>query len=473
VRFTDMWSWRGRVDRKTFAVVGFVAFLIKHTLDWRITLLFLHDHSGLLFNYWYPLGAPARVSRLTQYQSAYLATLLLVAIPFIWLGLAMTVQRLRDAGCPVWLAPIFFVPAANVLFLLGLCVVPSIDAPTSPNKDAAPWPKTRALGKAIPESKLGSALVAILFSAAIGLMWVLLGTALLQTYGRGLFVALPFCLGLFSVLTYSYHRPREFGDSMAVALLPIGLIGAVLLVVALEGLICILMAAPIAVILAVLGGMLGYTMQSAYWLRQGTSSAMCAIVLILPMIFGAEHAAKLERPRFEVRSAIEINAPPETVWRQVVAFSEIAPPKELLFRAGIAYPMRAQITGHGPGAVRQCVFSTGAFVEPIEVWDEPRLLSFGVTSTPAPMNELTPYGHIEPKHLRGYFVSEHGQFALTELPGGRTRLEGTTSYRNAIWPGQYWRLWSDYIIHRIHMRVLEHIKVKAEDVNSASVSVAN
>ena len=175
-----------------------------------------------------------------------------------------------------------------------------------------------------------------------------------------------------------------------------------------------------------------------------------------------EHAAKLETPRYVVRTAIEINAPPEQVWQQVVAFTEIPPPREILFRAGIAYPIRAEIAGHGPGAVRRCVFSTGAFVEPIEVWDEPRLLKFGVTESPSPLDELTPYGHIEPRHLHGYFVSEQGQFALTALPGGRTRLEGTTSYRDAIWPGEYWRLWSDYIIHRIHSRVLEHIKNEAE-----------
>ncbi len=58
---------------------------------------------------------------------------------------------------------------------------------------------------------------------AVGGDWVgllVFGTVFLQTYGWGLFVALPFCLGMFSVLCYSYHEPREFGESMAVALLP-------------------------------------------------------------------------------------------------------------------------------------------------------------------------------------------------------------------------------------------------------------
>jgi hypothetical protein len=249
---------------------------------------------------------------------------------------------------------------------------------------------------------------------------------------------------------------------MGVALLPIAILGIALLLVAMEGLICILMAAPIAAGLAALGGMLGHAIQETHWMSRQSTSVLSVILLFLPAAFGAERVAQLEPETFVVRTAIEVNAPPEEVWRQVVAFSEIPPPMDLLFRSGIAYPIRAEISGTGPGAIRRCMFSTGAFVEPIEVWDEPQLLSFGVTSNPAPLNELTPYGHIEPRHLHGYFESKHGQFLLMALPGGRTRLEGTTWYRNAIWPAGYWRVWSDYIVHRIHLRVLEHIKKQVE-----------
>jgi len=175
-----------------------------------------------------------------------------------------------------------------------------------------------------------------------------------------------------------------------------------------------------------------------------------------------EHAAAIPPPTFEVRSSIEVNAPPEKVWQQVVAFSEISPPKEWMFRAGIAYPIRAEILGTGPGAERHCIFSTGAFVEPIQVWDEPHKLKFSVTSNPSPLEEWTPYSHIDPPHLHGFLVSNGGQFLLTPLPNGKTRLEGTTWYRHSLWPSPYWRLWSDAIIHRIHLRVLKHIRDEAE-----------
>jgi hypothetical protein len=244
--------------------------------------------------------------------------------------------------------------------------------------------------------------------------------------------------------------------------MPIALLGAVLLLVMIEGVICILMAAPFALALAALGGMLGYAIQAGYWLHKGTPAMLSIVFLFTPAFQGVEHWAKLQPETFEVRTAIEVNAPPEKVWNQVVAFAEIPPPKELLFRAGIAYPIRAEISGHGVGAVRHCIFSTGPFAEPIEVWDEPRLLKFGVTENPAPLDELSPYGNIQPAHLHGYFVSKQGQFLLTALPGGRTRLEGATWYQHTMWPAAYWHLWSDYIIHRIHLRVLEHIRTQAE-----------
>jgi hypothetical protein len=294
-------------------------------------------------------------------------------------------------------------------------------------------------------------------------VFTVLGTEVLRSYGWGLFVALPFCLGLFSVLVYSYHEPRSPSSCIVVSLVPIALLGGMLMIVAIEGLICILMAAPFALGLAALGGMLGYAIQAGYWFGKGTPAVLSIVLLFTPVFQGAEHWAKLPAETFEVRTAIEVNAPPQRVWNQVVAFAEIPPPKELLFRAGIAYPIRAEISGHGIGAVRHCIFSTGPFAEPIEVWDEPRLLKFGVTANPAPLNELSPYGNIRPAHLHGYFISKQGQFLLTALPGGRTRLEGTTWYQQTMWPASYWHLWSDYIIHKIHLRVLEHIRVVIEE----------
>jgi len=58
--------------------------------------------------------------------------------------------------------------------------------------------------------------------------------------------------------------------------------------------------------------------------------------------------------------------------------------------------------------------------------------------------------------------SLHGQFRLIALDDRHTLLEGTTWYQDYFWPQPYWSGWSDMIVHRIHMRVLEHVKQQAE-----------
>ncbi|HVH50019.1 MAG TPA: DUF805 domain-containing protein [Candidatus Bathyarchaeia archaeon] len=459
MRAANIWQWEGRVERATYATVGAVAFAVKFSIDWLIVTRLFH-RSWSLLNYWRPFGAISGVHALSFENRVFASVMLFMAVPFIWLGLAMTVKRLRDAGEPTWIAALFFVPVVNLLFFLALSVKPS--ARETRSDEGAPWPGPRFLDGWIPETRAGSALASIAITAAMGLGFTLLGTQVVATYGWGLFVGLPFCLGLFAVLMHSYREPRSYSECVLMAVLPVLFLGTVLLLLAIEGLICILMAAPIAVVMALLGGSLGFVIQAAHWGRRNAQAIFSLVVLLTPGFYGAEHFTRPQAGVFEVKSAIEMNAPPEKVWQKVVAFAEIPAPKEMLFRAGIAYPIRAEITGRGPGAVRHCVFSTGPFVEPITVWDEPRLLRFNVTANPAPLTELTPYGHIEPRHLHGYFESHQGQFLLTELPDGRTRVEGTTWYSHSMWPETYWHRWSDYMIQRIHMRVFEHIRVEAE-----------
>src|SRR6185295_19422419 len=115
------------------------------------------------------------------------------------------------------------------------------------------------------------------------------------------------------------------------------------------------------------------------------------VLFAVPGSMSLECAVPPPLPLLEVKSSVVINAPPERVWRHVVSFAELPAPREWMFRIGVAYPIRAEINGEGVGAVRHCNFSTGPFVEPIEVWDEPRLLKFSVTQNPAPMEEWTPY----------------------------------------------------------------------------------
>lgn len=272
--------------------------------------------------------------------------------------------------------------------------------------------------------------------------------------GWTIFVVLPAFFGGIASWTC---RPPNAESAAAIGAIAAVASTALLLLLGLEGIVCIVMAFPLAMPLGALGGWLAYLAESSI-LRLRSISMMLLLLQLATFTWDA----KAPPPVFKVQTAIQVSAAPEQVWKHVIEFSELPPPRDWMFHTGIAYPKRARIEGRGAGAIRYCEFSTGPFVEPIEIWDEPRLLRFSVTINPAPLEEWSPYGEIVTKHLHGYLVSKQGQFRLQSLPDGHTLLEGTTWYQHGLWPAAYWRWWSDAIIHRIHLRVLNHVRSLAE-----------
>lgn len=245
----------------------------------------------------------------------------------------------------------------------------------------------------------------------------------------------------------------------------------ILVGIAVDGFICVLMAAPIAAVLALLGAYLAYAIQSTQR-AEAQSSVVLGLFFAIPLLAGAEYLTPLPTPVYKTHTSIEISAPPQLVWRHLISFPHINAPPNSMFRLGISYPLEAQITGTGLTADRKCIFSSGSFREPILAWDEERHFAFGVSEEPLLMKELSPYGDIHVRHLDDHdFRPQRADFYLTELPGGRTRLDGWTTYENRMWSGGYWRLWTDTILHHIHLRVFRHVKELAEeDARSSSGS---
>jgi uncharacterized membrane protein YhaH (DUF805 family) len=457
LRIANLGIWEGTISRAQYLSIGSVLFLIKRLLDFIVVAGY--DQPWSFFSYLSPFMILSGDSPELDPNKgfAFYMTLLTVALPFIWAGVVLTLRRLRATQLPTWLIILFFVPVLNLLFFLVLAALPTRQEEQQIG-DRPTGRFARLLDKAIPRSALGSAIAAVAITLFPALLSVFFSVSTLKQYGSSLFVLLPFCLGFVSTLIYGFHQQRSFGSCMLVSSLSILTLGVALIGVAMEGLICLIMASPIAFTIAAIGGSVGYAVQRRPVNHNYSPLFIIFLFLSVPALMGAEYKSAPEPPLIAIQTAIEIDAAPELVWQKLLAFSKIKEPDELLFKVGIAYPTEAKIVGKGVGAVRYCSFSTGSFVEPIEVWDEPNLLKFSVAAQPLSMQEWTPYKGVHPPHLDKYLQSQAGQFLLTRLPDGRTRIEGTTWYRHNIWPAAYWRLWSDFIIQRIHLRVLNHIK---------------
>ncbi|WP_343633276.1 hypothetical protein [Fluviicola sp.] len=308
-----------------------------------------------------------------------------------------------------------------------------------------------------PENDRKRKFIAIAFTLVISLLFTVMCIYWWGDYGFALFVITPLFMGICPVIIYGKKKSITRAQAFNVAALTLLFYCLTLVFLAIEGVICIIMALPLGLIVVWLGSVIGYEI-----IKRKPNSGTPTLITLLFIIPIFSFVEKDSRPSVtSVTTSIDIDANPSVVWKNVVEFPQLNEPTEFIFKTGIAYPINAKIHGNGVGAIRYCNFTTGSFVEPITVWDQPKLLSFDVLEQPEPMKEIS-FWDIDAPHLHDYFVSKKGQFRLIPLPNGKTRLEGTTWYYHRIKPEFYWRMWSNYIVHSIHNRVLEHIKTNSE-----------
>lgn len=437
-----------RVDRRRYFLSGIGLMALKYLVDatvvWRFTGRWWSP-----FDYMSPLWS-VRAAALRGVPPEVLLGLALWTLPFVWIGVSMSLRRCADAGRSPWLALLFFVPYVKFLLIAVLCLLPS--APRATWRESLPTP--------VLDERLESAFLAIGASLLITIPTILLGVYFKRSYSFGLFLGTPFTAGWVSAHVFNSGHPRGAGETVRLALVSTALSGAVLLVFAAEGLFCLALAFPLAAVVAVPGALLGraVALRGEEPIGRAGLGALLAPLLVLT-------TPRLPAPTYEAVSVVEIAASPEQVWRSVVTFPDLPPPVEWVFRIGVAAPQRARIEGTGVGAVRYCDFTTGSFVEPITQWEEGRLLAFDIVRQAPPMTEWSPYRDVKPPHLDGYFRATHGEFRLIPLPGGKTRLEGRTRYEVDMWPQEYWAVAAGRIVEAIHLRVLRHIKDLSETSN--------
>ncbi len=443
------------VDRRRYTLAMVALAAARLAIDNIASTFLFHKYwpidsyyrLGILFN-----GSWIGQSRVAEAHSASMA---LIALPFAILAMSATYNRARSAG--------IYPPVSAFMLVTPLAIMVALILAALRTEETV-GTNAPALALPILQPKVLRGLKTVVITTVTALVVIWLGTYVANFYGIALFIGVPMLIGYIAAASECYDASNviDAGRCYRKAYLALLWTGVALLLIAWEGAICLLMALPIAIPFVYLGAKIAISIASASKNEaEQSSKTMCLTILVLPGLLVSEANFNPPPPLRHVTSTVIVNAPPETVWRNVISFPELPAPQEAIFKAGIAYPMNAEIIGHGVGAVRHCNFSTGTFVEPITDWNEPRCLRFSVAKQPPPMTEMSPY-RIHPKHLEGYLHCERGQFELFALPGKRTKMVGTTWYRDNIWPQEYWSIYSDAIIHKIHLRVLTHIKSLSE-----------
>jgi hypothetical protein len=170
----------------------------------------------------------------------------------------------------------------------------------------------------------------------VGLVLLLIlifrGIALLQAgvYGWTIFILFP--LGVGALATW-VHRPPMGARAAGLGAIAVSAATCSLLLLGLEGLLCIVMCLPLAMPLGALGGWLAYNARSSNL----TAQRGMTVLILLPAAT-LTWDTKVPPAEFEVRTAIVVAASPEEVWKHVVTISDMPKPSEWFFRNRASLP---------------------------------------------------------------------------------------------------------------------------------------
>ena len=259
------------------------------------------------------------------------------------------------------------------------------------------------------------------------------------------FFLIPFIVGLVAAWFW-----RGLDRSLAISLLDalwvliVGFAGAA--IVFHEGIVCLVIVAPLFYIFVWTGILLG-----RFWFRPKYSTLRLTILPLLAFVTLGESLYHTERQAV-VTDRILIKAPSAKVWPHVLAFPEIPDrPDYWIFRLGLPYPTTTTNGGNFVGADRQCIFSNGVVIkERVAELVPNEKLTFDIEEQPT---DPEAYGHI---------TLHRGQFVLQDNHDGTTTLIGSSWYTLHVRPAWYFDLWTRDMSRAVHLRVMRHVKRLSE-----------
>ena len=231
-----------------------------------------------------------------------------------------------------------------------------------------------------------------------------------------------------------------------------------------EGLICIVMFAPIALVAASIGGVaagLIARMVRSRAVRNGTLACVACLPLLISPI---EHAFLSQRDLRSVESVIDIHASPTMVWSNIervptIQSSELQP--SWSHAIGFPNPVEATLSKEAVGGVRNASFEGGVlFIETVDTWEPNHHLGFSIRAQTDKIPKTTLDDHVT---VGGeYFDVLHGDYELESLPNGGVRLHLRSLHRVSTDLNWYAHLWTDAVMRDLQVRILEVIKKRCE-----------
>ena len=277
-------------------------------------------------------------------------------------------------------------------------------------------------------------------------------------------LGVPFVLGFLQVYISEAQGRRSWFERIFMPWLSALLCLAAALVLAWEGLICIVLLGPIMLLMASLGGISAALIRD--FVVPARANFVVAFCVVLPLVISPLERSLQPRPELRtVASAIEIHASRQNIWDHIKRVAPIRPDelrRTWTQRIGFPRPIEATLSYEGVGGVRHASFEGGVvFIETITRWLPESELTFTISADPANIPASTLDEHVT---VGGpYFDVLEGDYRIQPLGSERSILHLASRHRLSTHFNLYSSLWSDAIMRDIQDNILGVIKARCED----------
>jgi hypothetical protein len=278
----------------------------------------------------------------------------------------------------------------------------------------------------------------------------------------GFIFFMPLALGFLAVFFAEMKQAQRLWICVLLPWVPLAAALVAMYLAVLEGLICVVMFAPIGLVLASIGGLLGGL--AGRFLRTRRSKGLTvACVAVFPFFMvPCEGQVFYHLEMRQVENVVDIHAPAAVVWRNIERVPPIHKdelPPSWSRRIGFPDPIEATLSHERVGGVREASFAGGVlFIETVDTWEPERRLAFSIRADRIPKETLDEHVTVGGP----YFDVLRGEYRLEPLANGITRVHLSSQHRISTDFNWYAHLWTDAVMWDLQKNILFVVRRRCE-----------